>query len=745
MKGLTKTVIRVKGMHCASCVAGIEELLKKTPGVKDASVNFGTEQAFIEHDPEAVPVNALHQAIRSAGFRTEEEAPDFSSHHHHAEKDITVLRLQFLVAALLSVPLMYVAMADMFDLPLPAIIRNNSPLVQFLLATPVVLVCGYQFFVRGFLALARTRLATMDTLVALGVSAAYLYSLIISIDIWGSGNVYTGVHLYYETAAFLITFILLGKYLEAGARGKTSEAIKKLIALAPDTTLVLRDGREHSLPVEQVIIGDIIVVKPGQRIAVDGIVIEGYSGVDESMITGESIPVEKAPGKQVIAGTLNKTGSFKFEALKVGKDTMLAQIIRLVQAAQGSKAPIQNLADTISAYFVPAVLVIALCAFLIWQLLGMEFFKTLEIFISVLIIACPCALGLATPTAVMVGTGIGAQNGILIKKAASLELAHKIDTIVLDKTGTLTRGEPKVTDVIGYGKTRQEILAFAASVEKSSEHPLADALVKSAEEETVALKPVEDFLSLPGKGVMGKVEAEMVFLGNRKLIESKNIELPVRIKEDAERLESEGKTVMFVARHNKMIGLVAVGDTLKNFSLEAVAALKRSGRQVIMITGDNKRTAQAIAKLISLDQVIAEVLPQEKAEKIKELQSRGRKVAMVGDGINDAPALTQADIGIALGSGTDIAIEAGDIVLVKDDLRDVVMALDLSRYTMKKIRQNLFWALIYNLIGIPIAAGVLSAYNLHINPVVAAIAMAFSSVSVVGNALLMRRYRRPAV
>jgi len=741
--GIEKTVINIAGIHCASCVTNIENALKKSPGVLDAKVNFATGQAFVKYDRTKISIQQLHKIIKNAGYKVIEEhemlTPEKEKELRKGE--IRILRIKFIVSLILSIPLLYLAMANIFKLPLPPFIMENLPFIQFLLATPV-LVCGYQFFNEGILSLIRTHRANMYTLISLGVGASYLYSLFLSIAIWIGGGSYSMEDLYYETAALLVTFILLGKYLEAVAKGKTSEAIKKLLGLKPKTALVLRDGGEKEIPVEEVIIGDIVIVKPGQRIPADGIVIDGYSSIDESMVTGESMPVDKFPGKEVIAGTINKTGSFKFEAIKVGQDTMLAQIIKLVQDAQGAKAPIQELADRISAYFVPIVLIIAVAVFIVWLILGKEFIFALSIFISVLIIACPCALGLATPTAVMVGTGIAAQNGILIKNPSSLQRAYKIDAVVFDKTGTLTRGEPLVTDVIAYDKSQNDVLELAASIEKKSEHPIASAIVKAAQEKNIPIKEVRDFLSLPGKGVMGWIDTEHILLGNRKLMEKKNIDIS-RIKDDLEKLENEGKTVMFLVSNSKPIGILAVGDTLKNFSLEAVAALKKLGKQVFMITGDNRKTAQTIAKYLALDNVLAEVLPQDKEEEIKRLQSGGLNVVMVGDGINDAPALAQADVGIAIGTGTDIAIESGDIVLIKDDLRDVVMAIDLSRYAMKKIKQNLFWAFFYNLVGIPIAAGILYPFTgFLLNPMIAGAAMAFSSVSVVSNSLMMTRYKR---
>ncbi|MCU0651229.1 MAG: copper-translocating P-type ATPase, partial [Candidatus Omnitrophica bacterium] len=542
----------------------------------------------------------------------------------------------------------------------------------------------------------------------------------------------------------IVTFILLGKYLEAAARGRTSGALYKLVNLAPKMSYVLRDGKEILIPSDRIVIGDMVIVKPGGSIGADGIVVEGYSSVDESMVTGESIPVEKSPGKQVITGTLNKTGSFTFEAIKVGGQTLLAQIIKLVQESQGSKAPIQHLADVIAGYFVPFVIIAAAFSMIAWMLAGQSFSFALAVFISVLVIACPCSLGLATPAAVMVATGIAAQRGILIKHAEGLQRAAGIDTVVFDKTGTLTKGAPRVTNIIGYNKSEQEVVCLAASVEKKSEHPLAEAIVKHAEETGCVLKQVRDFVSHPGRGVSANIEGEKIVLGNRRLLEQKNIQIPPKILEDSGKFEAEGKTVMFAAGSARIYGILAVGDTIKDYAQDAVSLLKNMGKRVVMITGDNQRAAKYISRLLSVDDVLAEVLPQDKESEVKNLQGRGRKIAMVGDGINDAPALAQADVGIAIGSGTDIAIESADVVLVRSDPRDVATVIDLSRYALKKIRQNLFWAFFYNIIGIPIAAGALYPFTgFLLNPMVAAAAMAFSSVSVVTNALMMARYKSP--
>lgn len=737
--GKEKAVLSVSGMHCASCVDTIETALKKIPGVADARVNFSAEKASVEFDPKQTGVEDLRQAIKKAGYGAKELSGD--AEKESREKEIRILKIKFTLSIVLAAPLMYFAMASGMNLPLASWMVDHMAALQFVLCTPIMLA-GYQFFTQGFGSLIKTRSANMDTLVALGVGSAYFYSLFVSLAIWTGSGSYSMEDLYYEIAGFLISFILLGKYLESIAKGKTSEAIKKLMGLAPKTAVVFRNNKEEEIPIEEVKVGDIVIVKPGQKVPVDGVVREGHSSVDESMISGESIPVEKTAGASVIGATINKTGSFRFEATKVGKDTVLAQIVQLVEEAQGSKAPVQELADKISAYFVPAVVLIAFAAFGIWLAAGQSFVFALTVAIAVLIIACPCALGLATPTAVMVGTGIGAENGILIKTAQALQIAREINAVVFDKTGTLTKGEPELTDVLGYGLAEDEVLSLAASIEKSSEHPLGEAIVRGAEQKEITLQNVEKFQSITGKGVSAVIEGEEVVFGSAKLIKESGID-PAPAQKDLEKLQVEGKTVMLIGRSGKLAGIVAVADTLKEYSKEAVAKLKRMGKQVVMITGDNQYTAKAIAQQAGIDRVLAEVLPEDKADEIKNLQKEGLKVAMIGDGINDAPALTQADLGLAIGSGTDVAIEAGDIVLIKDDPRDAVMALDLSRYAMRKIKENLFWAFFYNAAGIPIAAGVLYPFTgFLLNPMIAGAAMAFSSVSVVSNSLLMKRYKR---
>ncbi len=736
---MKKAVLNIFGMHCVSCAANIEAALKKTKGVLSGRVNFASENAYIEYDPAKINERELIVIIEKSGYRAQSQK-DYLDKEKETDKTVRNLKIRFIISITLSLVLMYVSMGPAIELPVHRTFMENMALWQFLLSTGV-LICGYQFFSRGASAVIKNHMANMDTLVALGVGSAYLYSLFVSVGIWFGHKNFTAHNLYYEVAAFLLAFILLGKYLEALTKRKTSQAIKKLINLKPKLAIVVKQGVETEIPAGDLIAGDIVVVKPGQRIPVDGRIVEGSSSVDESMVTGESIPVEKNIDDTVIGGTINKSGSFRFKAVKVGKDTALAQIIKIVEEAQGSKAPIQEIADKIAGVFVPGVLIIAFISFFTWILLGQAFVSALTAFIAVLIIACPCSLGLATPTAVMVGTGKAAECGIIIKNAASLQIAHQVNTVIFDKTGTLTEGKPRLTDIASYIQDENKILQISASLENKSEHPLADAIVAAAKIRKLDLLEMKDFQSIAGKGVSAYFENTRILLGNSSLMRDNRIEMSF-LEADMQRLEEQGKTVMILAKGGKAIGMAAVRDNLKDFSRQAVDKLRKMGKEVIMMSGDNQSTAMAIAKEAGIGNVIAQVLPQDKLIEIKRLQDAGAKVAFVGDGINDAPALTQADLGIAIGTGTDVAIESGDIVLIKDDLRDVVIAMDLSRYVMKKIKQNLFWAFFYNLIGIPVAAGVLYPFTgFLLNPVIAGAAMAFSSVSVVSNSLLMRRYR----
>ncbi len=734
-EGAERTVeLRVTGMASGACAARVGEALRSVEGVLSVTVDLARGRARVAYDPARGRVSRMVDAVRAAGYGAEfaraREAP--SRDDGEALRD---LRIRLAVSWAFALPLLYLAMGEMVGLPVPAWSGATTGWVQFALCTPIVLAC-WSFYANGARALWHLS-PNMDSLVAMGTGTAYLYSLY--------QTVRGGGHLYYETAGLLLAFILLGRTLEAAAKGRTGEAIRKLMNLRPKTARVLRNGTEVEVPVEEVEVGDRIRVRPGERIPVDGRVVEGRSAVDESMITGEPIPVEKGPGDVVIGATINRTGTFVFEATRVGEDTALAQIIRLVEEAQGAKAPIQNLADRVAAVFVPAVVVIAALAFHAWMTpAGAELAPALSAFIAVLIIACPCALGLATPTAVMVGTGRGAEMGILIKGGEALQRAGDVQVVVFDKTGTLTRGEPRVTDIVpAGGLDADELLRLAAAVEAASEHPLGEAVVAAARERGLDPPGAGGFEAVPGKGVKARAEGREVLVGTARFLAEQGVDASA-LDAERERLEGEGKTALCVAVDGRAAGVLAVADTVKEHAAEAVGALRRLGVRVVLLTGDNRRTAEAIARQVGVDRVLAEVLPADKAREVRRLQAEGLTVAMVGDGINDAPALAQADVGIAIGTGTDVAIESADIVLVRDDLRDVVRAMDLSRYTLRKIKQNLFWAFVYNTVGIPVAAGVLYPFTgWLLNPVIAGAAMAFSSVSVVTNSLLMRRYRPP--
>lgn len=725
-----KTKLSLVGMTCANCASRIERGLNKMPGVT-ATVNFGAESALVEYVPSLTSVEDLKRKVADLGYEAfvaDEGGGDAEKEAREAE--IGRQKFLFVLSAVLSFPLLAAMLSHVFHIESAVIRFLSNGWVQLALATPVQFYAGWQFYVDSYHNL-KNRSANMSVLVALGTSAAYFYSV--------AGVLYPGIGvtgLYFETSAILITLIILGKLLEALAKGRTSEAIKKLMGMQAKTARVVRNGEEVDVPIEEVQVGEIVVVRPGEKIPVDGVVKEGRSTVDESMITGESMPVEKLEGDEVVGATINKHGTFKFEATKVGKDTALAQIIKVVEEAQGSKAPIQRLADVVSAYFVPAVVAVALTAFVGWYLATGDFTRALLNMTAVLVIACPCALGLATPTAIMVGTGRGAENGILFKGGEHLEKTHELRAVVLDKTGTITKGEPEVTDVITFGGIEQErLLRWVAQAEKTSEHPLAQAIVAAAKTKGLELADAADFEAIPGHGIRAQVDGRTLLVGNRKLMRENGIE-PEAFEDEVRGLESEGKTAMLAAVDGELAGILAVADTVKETSAEAIEALHQMGLRVMMITGDNERTAYAIARQVGIDEkdVIAEVLPEDKASEVEKLKEQGLKVAMVGDGINDAPALATADVGIAIGTGTDVAIEAADVTLMRGDLRGIVAAIRLSRATMGKIRQNLFWALIYNTIGIPFAAfGILS-------PIIAGAAMAFSSVSVVTNSSLLKRY-----
>ncbi|ADQ05501.1 heavy metal translocating P-type ATPase [Caldicellulosiruptor owensensis OL] len=737
--------IPISGMTCASCARAIEKSISKLNGIREVSVNLASEKARVVYDSSQVRLSEIKNAIIKAGYTPLEiEKTSYEdSHQERKQKEINSLFRRFIIASIFAVPLLLIAMAHVVGLPLPEIISPekyplNFALVQAILAVPVV-IAGYKFYTVGFRRLFKFH-PNMDSLIAVGTGAAFLYGLFAMYQI-AKGNYQYAEEMYFETAGVIIALVLLGKYLEAVSKGKASEAIKKLMGLAPKTAVVIQGDNEVVIPIEEVEVGDILLVKPGENIPVDGEVIEGRSFVDESMLTGESIPVEKTPGSKVIGATINKNGTLKIRATKVGKDTVIAQIIKLVEDAQSSKAPIARLADVISGYFVPVVILIAVISAIAWYFLSDSFTFALRIFITVLVIACPCALGLATPTAVMVATGKGAEHGILIKRSEALETLHKVTTIVFDKTGTITEGKPKVTDIIpANGWERERLLQIVASAERLSEHPLGEAIVAAAKEKNLQLHEASQFEAISGHGIEAVVDGQKILVGNEKLMQDKGVEIGFLL--DVEKLSQQAKTPMFVAINGKFAGIIAVSDLIKTNAKRAIELLHNMGIEVVMITGDNSKTANAIAQLVGIEKVLANVLPQDKANKVKELQKQGKKIAMVGDGINDAPALAQADVGIAVASGTDVAAEAADVVLMKDDILDVVNAILLGKKTIQNIKQNLFWAFFYNTLGIPVAAGVLHIFGGPLlNPMIAAFAMALSSVSVVSNALRLKRFK----
>jgi Cu+-exporting ATPase len=732
--------LRVKGMGSPHCAGIVEKALRKLDGIKRVELNFSLEKAEITYSKDKTGFTAVRKAIIDAGYDAElvEADEDVDREARAREGEIAGLRSRVAWSAALTVPILLLALPEMLGgiVPLryPDFLMGNMAILEFLLATPVMYI-NRDSFVRGFRGLL-SRMPGMDSLVALGVGTAYAYSVLVGFGII-SGSVY------FETSTLLITFIMLGKYLESVAKGKTSEAIKRLIRLQPKTARVVRKGKETEIPINDVVAGDMVIVRPGERIPVDGVVTEGASSVDESMITGESIPAHKIKGDTVIGATINKTGSFRFKATKVGSETMLAQIIKLVEDAQGSKAPIQKLADTVAGFFVQGVILLAFLAFVYWYFVaGSTFLFAITILVSTLIIACPCAMGLATPTAVMIGTGKGAENGILIKDAESLELLHQADIVLFDKTGTITKGEPSVTDVIAMGADEDAFIRTVAAAEAGSEHHVAHAIAEEARRRRLKAGKAASFNALPGYGIDAKVGKRRILIGTPALMKKNGVAMDEKTSGRIHEMEIAGKTVVLAASDGKLAGIIAIADTIKDDSKQAVKRLQAMGYETAMITGDNERTALAIAKQAGIDRVLAHVLPEDKANEVKRLQSEGKKVAFVGDGINDAPALAQADVGIAIGAGTDVAIESGEVVLVKSDLSDIATAMELSRYTMAKIKQNLFWAFAYNSIGIPVAMGVLyPATGFLLSPVLAGAAMAFSSVSVVSNSLLMRGFR----
>lgn len=730
-----KAEFDISGMTCAACANKIEKRLNKLNGVQNATVNFALESASVEYNPDEVSAADMKEVIKKLGYSLEQKQEAAGEKVDHRQKEIEKQTGKFVFSSILSIPLLW-AMVSHFEFTsfiwLPEMFMN--PWVQLALATPVQFLVGGQFYVGAYKAL-RNKSANMDVLVALGTSAAYFYSIYLSIQTIGSEA--HMAELYFETSAVLITLIILGKLFEAKAKGRSSEAIKKLMGMQAKTATVFRDGQELNVPIEEVIAGDIVYVKPGEKVPVDGEIFEGRSALDESMITGESIPVDKTAGDLVIGSTINKNGFIKVKATKVGKDTALAQIIKVVEEAQGSKAPIQRLADVISGIFVPIVVGIAIVTFLVWYFVVSpgEFAVALEKLIAVLVIACPCALGLATPTSIMAGSGRAAEYGILFKGGEHLETTHRLDTVILDKTGTVTNGKPTLTDVIlSDGFEEDEFLKLVGAAERNSEHPLAEAIVEGIKEKGIELGSTEHFEAIPGFGIESKVEGKSLLIGTRRLMEKHNIDVG-NILPKMENLEKQGKTAMLVAIDQQFAGVIAVADTIKETSQKAIERLKKMGLEVVMITGDNKQTAQAIAKEVGIEHVIAEVLPEGKAEEVKKLQKAGKKVAMVGDGINDAPALATADIGMAIGTGTDVAMEAADITLIRGDLNSIADAIYMSKMTIRNIKQNLFWAFAYNALGVPIAAlGFLA-------PWLAGVAMAFSSVSVVLNALRLQRIK----
>lgn len=730
-----KAEFMVSGMTCAACANRVEKRLNKLDGVSKATVNFALESATVEFNPDEISVNEMKSTITKLGYKLEVKSDEQNSSTDHRLQEIERQKKKFIISFVLSFPLLW-AMVSHFSFTsfiyLPDMLMN--PWVQLALATPVQFIIGGQFYIGAYKAL-RNKSANMDVLVALGTSAAYFYSVYLSIQSIGSSEHMTD--LYFETSAVLITLIILGKLFEAKAKGRSSEAIKKLMGLQAKTATVVRDGTEMKILIEEVVAGDIVYVKPGEKIPVDGEIVEGKSAIDESMLTGESIPVDKTIGDVVIGSTMNKNGFLKVKATKVGRDTALAQIIKVVEEAQGSKAPIQRVADQISGIFVPVVVGIAIITFVVWMVFVTpgDFGGALEKMIAVLVIACPCALGLATPTSIMAGSGRSAEYGILFKGGEHLEATHRLDTIILDKTGTVTNGKPTLTDVIvADGFEEKEILKLVGAAEKNSEHPLAEAIVEGIKEKGIDIPSSETFEAIPGFGIESVVEGKQLLIGTRRLMMKFNIDIE-EVSKSMEELEREGKTAMLIAIDKEYAGIVAVADTVKDTSKAAIARLKKMGLDVVMITGDNTQTAQAIAKQVGIDHVIAEVLPEGKAEEVKKLQASGKRVAMVGDGINDAPALATADIGMAIGTGTDVAMEAADITLIRGDLNSIADAIFMSKMTIRNIKQNLFWALAYNGLGIPIAAfGFLA-------PWVAGAAMAFSSVSVVLNALRLQRVK----
>ena len=750
-EGTTQT-FAIEGMTCASCAQTIEKAVGKLSGVDKASVNLATEKMQVSYNPSAISVSDVIGAVSNSGYAavletTETQDNSRAEKREKKEKRMKQLSNHFGISIIFTIPVLIISMGPMIDMPLPNIVDPminafNFSLLQLILTLPIMVV-SWEYFQKGFKTLFKGH-PNMDSLIALGTAAAFVYSLAATI---GTGLGYGNFSdlLYYEVTGVILTLHTLGLFLEERSKGQMSSAIEKLVNLAPKTARVIRNGVEQEITVDEVALGDVIRVRPGESMPVDGVVVEGRTSVDESMLTGESIPVEKESGDEVIGASINKNGSIDYRATRVGSDTTLSQIIKLVEDAQGSKAPIARMADIITGYFVPIVIALAVLAGIAWLIAGQSGIFVLSVIITTLVIACPCALGLATPTSIMVGTGKGAEHGVLIKSGEALETTHNLDTIVFDKTGTLTEGKPIVTDILVTPLiTKENLLYYAASGETGSEHPLGEAIVQKSKEENMTLAKPDHFEAIPGHGIRVEIEGKDMYIGNRKLMLEQKIDLS-SVEKESDRLADEGKTPMYLSVDGELAGIIAVADTLKENSMKAVKELRRRGVEVIMITGDNKRTAKAIAKQVGIDSVLSEVLPEDKAEEVKKLQEAGKKVAMVGDGINDAPALAQADVGIAVGSGTDVAIESADIVLMRNDLTAVLTAIDLSHATLRNIKQNLFWAFAYNLVGIPVAMGLLYIFGGPLmSPMFAAVAMSFSSVSVLLNALRLRRFK-PAV
>ena len=741
-KNIKDYTFKVEGMTCSACANRVERVTQKIEGVELAVVNFATEKLTIKLDADVASYGQVKAAVEKAGFQLVSEEDTIKGEekkHDEASK----LLIRFIISLIFAVPLLIISMGHMVGMPLPHLIDPmmnpfNFGIVQLILTLPVVMA-GYKFYQVGIKNLIQLS-PNMDSLIAIGTLTAFFYS-VFGIYKITQGDASYAMHLYFESAAVILTLITLGKYLEAVSKGKTSQAIKALMGLAPKTATIERNGRELEVPIEEVVVGDLVLVKPGEKLPVDGEVIEGSTAIDESMLTGESIPVEKTVGSLVIGASVNKTGFIKYKATKVGRDTALSQIVKLVEDAQGSKAPIAKMADIISAYFVPIVIGLAILSSVAWLLAGETGVFALSIFISVLVIACPCALGLATPTAIMVGTGKGAEYGVLIKGGEALETTHKLSKLIFDKTGTITEGKPKVTDIVTTNLSEEQLLIYAASAEKGSEHPLGEAIVRAAIDRGYQLCELESFNAIPGHGIEVSIQGKQMLLGNKKLMIEKTIDVS-SLSETSDQLAYDGKTPMYMAIDGQLAGIIAVADTVKESSKKAIETLHQMGIKVAMITGDNQKTADAIARQVGIDLVLAEVLPADKANEVKKLQETGVKVGMVGDGINDAPALAQADIGIAIGSGTDVAIESADIVLMKSDLMDVSTAIKLSKATIRNIKENLFWAFAYNVLGIPVAMGLLHLFGGPLlNPMIAAAAMSLSSVSVLLNALRLRRFK----